>query len=67
MLNLFTILIDRLVARLRIDEGAVAIEYVLLSGVGALGIIFGIAVLFPTVGGFFTDIATEVGNALDGS
>jgi Flp pilus assembly pilin Flp len=64
MLNLLTILIDRLTARLHNDEGAVAIEYVLLAGVGALGIIFGIAVLFPTVGGFFQDIADEVGAAL---
>ena len=64
MLMLLTALIDRLVNRLHDDDGAVAIEYVLLAGVGALGIIFGISLLFPTVGGFFGDIATEVGDAI---
>lgn len=64
MINLLTMLITRLTVRLRDDEGAVAIEYVLLAGVGALGIIAGIGLLFPTVGGFFGDIADGVGDVI---
>ena len=65
MLNLLQLIISTLVARLNRDErGAVAIEYILLAGVGAIGIVAGVSILFAAAGGFFQDIATSVSDAL---
>jgi len=46
------------------DSGEVSIEYVLVGGLAAAAIIAGMAVLFPAVGGWFSDLATTVSGAI---
>ena len=65
MLALVSTLITWLNARIaKKDSGEVSIEYVLVGGLAAAAIIAGMAILFPAVGGWFTDVATTVTGAI---
>lgn len=65
MLALVSTLVSFLAARLnKEDRGEVSIEYVLVGGLAAAAIIAGMAILFPAVGGWFTDVASTVSGAI---
>jgi Flp pilus assembly pilin Flp len=64
MTSLLYTLITLLQARLdRTDKGEVSLEYVLVGGMAAVGIVAGMGILFPAASTWFQDIATEIGSA----
>lgn len=64
MLSLMQTIVSFLRARFADEHGEVSIEYVLVGGLAAAGIVAGMALFFPVVGGWFKDIYDLVSAAI---